>query len=59
MLKTEHKPQVKQLCRALATAFELVQGHIEIHIHQGEPRQVHVMDKSLKYTEEEDNRRNR
>jgi len=45
----DDKTRVRELCGELVRILGLRQGHVEIHCHKGDPKQVHVMDKSLKF----------
>lgn len=40
---------VQELCVELARRLDFVQGHIEIHFHQGQPKEITRVDKSLKF----------
>ena len=45
------KSELKDLCHRIAKLLGVRQGSVEIHYHKGEPKQVHVHDKSIKFEE--------
>ena len=45
------KSELKDLCQRIAKLLEVRQGSVEIHCHHGEPKHVHVHDKSIKFDE--------
>ena len=51
MVEEGTKSRIRDLCGELVRLLGLRQGHVEIHCHAGAPKQVHVMDKSLKFEE--------
>jgi hypothetical protein len=45
----DKQSRVRELCGELVRLLGLRKGHVEIHCHDGDPKQVHIMDKSLKF----------
>ena len=43
------KSELKDYCSRIAKLLGVRQGSVEIHCHHGEPKQVHVHDKSIKF----------
>jgi hypothetical protein len=43
------KSELKDACTRIVKLLGLRQGSIEVHCHKGEPKQVHVHDKSIKF----------
>lgn len=46
------KKEVEDSCRKIAGILGLTQGSVEIHCHEGEPKSLHVHDKSIKFGDE-------
>lgn len=47
------KTELKDLCSRIAKLLGVRQGSVEIHCHKGEPKQVHVHDKSINFDEKQ------
>lgn len=45
------KNELKGACARIAKILGVRQGSVEIHCYRGEPKQVHVHDKSIKFEE--------
>jgi len=45
------KNELKDCCGRIVKLLKVKQGSVEIHCNQGEPKQVHVHDKSIKFDE--------
>ena len=52
----EFKQRLKELCVEIAKLLNIKQGSVEIHCHKGEPKHVHVHDKSIKFETNETQR---
>jgi len=48
--------ELREHCRQVVKLTGLRQGHVEIHCHDGEPKNLHICDKSIKF---ETNKRGR
>jgi hypothetical protein len=48
------KTDLRDCCRKISRILGLTQGSIEIHCHKGEPKQLHIHDKSIKFEESKD-----
>ena len=51
MLNPETKQKVKEHGQALLNLLGLKHGHLELHVHQGDLKEVTTVDKSLKFEE--------
>ena len=47
------KNELNRCCKRIAEILHVKKGSIEIHCYKGEPKQVHVHDKSIKFEESE------
>lgn len=47
-MSPETKRVVRDLAAKLASLMGLRQGHLEIHVHKGEPKSIITVDKSCK-----------
>lgn len=45
------KNELKDCCGRIVKLLKVKQGSVEIHCYKGEPKQVHVHDKSIKFDE--------
>ena len=55
MLKPETKQKVKEHAQAMVDLLDLKQGHLEVHCHKGQAKDVVVVDKSIKLDKEQSN----
>ena len=55
MLTEAAKVNIKECCSKIAKILGLKQGSAEIHYHRGEPKEVHVHDKSIKFKDSDTN----
>jgi hypothetical protein len=49
MLTAETKQKVKEHAQAMLELLGLRQGHLEVHVHKGDVKEVTTVDKSLKF----------
>jgi len=45
------KSELKACCQRIAKLLGVRQGSVEIHCQNGEPKRLHVHDKSIKFEE--------
>lgn len=50
------KSELKDLCKRIAKLLGVRKGSVEIHCYKGEPKEVHVCDKSIKLREQDADR---
>lgn len=55
MLKPDQKTRVHRLAEEMAATMGLQQGHLEVHVHKGEVKEITTVDKSLKFGKETEN----
>jgi hypothetical protein len=49
----DKQSRVRELCGELVRLLGLRKGHVEIHCHDGDPKQVHIIDKSLTFKDKQ------
>ena len=46
------KVELQDLCQKVVSRLGVKQGSIEIHCYRGQPKEVHIHDKSIKFGEQ-------
>lgn len=59
MFPPDRKSRLRELAREILAILDLTSGHVEIHCHAGKPKQVKVMDTSLKWDDEREQEQQR
>lgn len=52
MLGESTKIELRDLCERIAKLMRIRQGSVEIHCKNGEPKQVHLHEKSIRFEDD-------
>jgi len=52
------KTELHSLCQKIAKLIGLKQGSVEIHCFHGEPKEIHIHDKSIKFEVDKESKNN-